>query len=427
MTVILANSNLDLKKDRLLALLLVCSAFFVALVGWYPPYQTGLYIASCELVFVMTFFLFNQTIDALNFLFKNKLLLWLSILWYFFFNASYIQLFFQNASSFQIYIATLSYLFTSMHLIFFLCIISFFAKSKYSNGLSLNPVALSNLIIVYIFYLIINSGIVIPESFLLHSPPFASNIRYIGYLFTIGSLTSVLWLLTKQFNDRFFILYGFIALVNLSFLVWLGGRTAIASVYISLFFLLFYLRKYKELNYKKIFFLTGLIITSLIIAYQTSIYSWNGMGWFISHLGVDGEFDVNRFSSNRLAIWSVSINAIKESPWLGFGPNGYYFIQGHFFGLHPHNMVLQFFLDWGVIGGVIFLLILLYSILKGVILLVTTNNSSLALALLIISGLTLHGLTDGTYYHAQPVFYLLLAFALIPASLLKEQHAFALK
>jgi O-antigen ligase len=421
MNIALESSSLNLKKDRILTLLLVCLAFSIALVGWHHPYQTATYIASCELLFIITFFIFNQTIDALHFLFKNKPLLWLFILWYFFFNASYIQLFFQNISSFQMYIATLSYLFTSMHLIFFLCIISFFAKSQYANGLSLNPVSLSNLIIVSVFYLVINSGITIPESYLLHTPPFAQNIRNIGYLFTIGSLTSVFWLLIKPFNDRLFILYGFIALVNLSFLIWIGGRTAIASVYISLLFLLFYLGKYDKLNYKKIIFLVGLIITSLIIAYLASIYPWNGIGWFISRLAVDGEFDVNRFSSNRLAIWTVSINAITESPWFGFGPNGYYFIQGHFFGRHPHNMLLQFFLDWGMIGGCIFLLILLYGMFKGIKLLVSTNNASCALALLVISALTLHGLTSGTYYYAQPIFYLLLAFAIIPASFLKEQ------
>lgn len=79
-------------------------------------------------------------------------------------------------------------------------------------------------------------------------------------------------------------------------------------------------------------------------------------------------------------------------------------------------MLLQFFLDWGVIiGGVVFLLILFYSVFKGIKILVKTGNSSCALALSVISTSSLHGLTDKTYYHAQPVFYLLLAFAIIAA------------
>jgi len=53
MTVVLANLNR--KNDRLLILLLICAAFFVALIGWYSPYKTACYVAGCKLVFITVF------------------------------------------------------------------------------------------------------------------------------------------------------------------------------------------------------------------------------------------------------------------------------------------------------------------------------------------------------------------------------------
>ena len=79
-------------------------------------------------------------------------------------------------------------------------------------------------------------------------------------------------------------------------------------------------------------------------------------------------------------------------------------------------MVLQFVVEWGVVGSVIFLPLLAYAFFRGLATHIVQAGREVDLAALsagsVIAALTIHGLVDGTYYHPQPSFYLAIAFAI---------------
>lgn len=65
-------------------------------------------------------------------------------------------------------------------------------------------------------------------------------------------------------------------------------------------------------------------------------------------------------STERLELWDISLNMIKENPILGYGFGGEYYHIAYKYGgsmedvtgaFHPHNGVLQLIVDFGVIGG----------------------------------------------------------------------------
>ena len=84
-------------------------------------------------------------------------------------------------------------------------------------------------------------------------------------------------------------------------------------------------------------------------------------------------------------------------------------------GDQPHNLVLQFVLEWGVVGSAIFLALLAYAFFRGLAAHIVRAGREVDLAALsagsVIVALTVHALVDGTYFHPQPSFYLALAFA----------------
>ena len=85
------------------------------------------------------------------------------------------------------------------------------------------------------------------------------------------------------------------------------------------------------------------------------------------------------------------------------------------YGAQPHSFLVQFLLEWGLVGGLLFLGLLLYGFWRGFIEHVVRARGELDVASLlagtIIVALTVHRLVDGTYYHPQPSLYLALAFA----------------
>ena len=57
-------------------------------------------------------------------------------------------------------------------------------------------------------------------------------------------------------------------------------------------------------------------------------------------------------SSDRLSFWSVTWHGILQAPWIGHGADSYRFILPKQDGNQPHNWILQFLHDFGVLGAV---------------------------------------------------------------------------
>ncbi|MBS3757584.1 MAG: O-antigen ligase family protein [Desulfobacterales bacterium] len=147
-----------------------------------------------------------------------------------------------------------------------------------------------------------------------------------------------------------------------------------------------YRAQYEDIYWKKIYFCSiSLVIIAfilltqsrgpflaLVIALLTGFIldkRWKligtillvGLGWLA--LAEFGDTGIRGFIStgipDRFAIWEVTLEQIRESPWFGKGylTNIQIFANDQFWG-HPHSMFLSLILKTGILGGLLFLLLI---------------------------------------------------------------------
>ncbi len=110
---------------------------------------------------------------------------------------------------------------------------------------------------------------------------------------------------------------------------------------------------------------------------------------------------VESVSSERSKFWAVAWQHIERSPWIGHGADGYRFIHPKQNGSQPHNVLLQWLLEYGLLGTVPLGLILLRG-LRG--LLPTRSSTGPAdcpspIWAVALAGTSIYGLLEGVFYH----------------------------
>ncbi|MCJ2377126.1 O-antigen ligase family protein [Vibrio sp. ZSDZ34] len=258
-----------------------------------------------------------------------------------------------------------------------------------------------------------------PKSLLQYSltggVPFGSNRRYLGYICTIGTSICLYYLMMRyNISKAFVIVYSSIFTINLSLTIWLGGRAALISIFATLFIFCIYLINIKKFRPHNLTQLITLSFIASFIAYYFSIFEWNGPGRFILHLqenNIENKFNLDK--SVRAEIWLQTYNAIIEKPLFGHGPEGYSYHPDHIFGLQPHNSILQILMSYGLISSSIILFLYIQYTTSGIASILNTHNENSILALLVIISLTIHSLVDGTFYHAQPIYFLVISYSII--------------
>jgi O-antigen ligase len=119
----------------------------------------------------------------------------------------------------------------------------------------------------------------------------------------------------------------------------------------------------------------------------------------------DRTFDaptLDKMSTSRILIWKEMLQELHHSPWLGLGPQSIFFLNE--LGpniIHAHNWVLQFLLEWGVVGTMLFVLILYVLIHQGWQKFKSDNSDYLYIRLtagLAFVALSITGLFGGTYF-----------------------------
>jgi O-antigen ligase len=251
-----------------------------------------------------------------------------------------------------------------------------------------------------------------PDAFQwLKYPLFNANIRESGMLAASAVLIFNSYGLMAS-ERRMQLLLFIAAMLSWAYLFWTGGRMGII-VTLFTFAVILGFTHYKKLSDRYGLLLSlAAIALGFLLCVQLSIFEWNGLGHFI------GSQQSDNFSSGRSMIWGWAFNAIGQHPWLGNGPFSFYFLPeraaSHFIYDHPHNALLQFGLEWGLIGAALFIALLLGLFYRGTKnLIAKPATPPLLCALAIILMLSLHSLTSATYWSIQPVCLLLAAYGCI--------------
>lgn len=410
----------EIDIDNSIITLLFCISFAVCLSGVANAFLTSIIVNLYELIFIISYYYtYNKKIPALSWWNQTKTLKILSIAWILLITLSLSNVISSTDNINHQVAACLKLYFIIIHILFATCLSSYIHLSRQKKTSLLEAIPFAIAIIAAILWFTINYIIPSNNFSFSQNPPLASNIRHIGYICTVSTTIITLKLLISTLRYGNTALLLALSIINFSLLLWLGGRTAIVAVLICLILSSILLKAKSDLKLVNLLLLLIVAGLSFLIAHNLAIFPWNGPIPFNHSIDSTlSEESLNRFSSGRLDIWILSISATLESPWLGLGPEGYLFLPNRSFGIQPHNLFVQIFLEWGILGGGVFIILLSYGLLKCLI--ITLNSSgqefnACLIAFMVIISLTLHSLTDGTYYHAQPLFYLALSFAVFPS------------
>jgi O-antigen ligase len=271
------------------------------------------------------------------------------------------------------------------------------------------------------------------------NPPIGEHVRLMGMIASVSLLVAVIFfLLGNKHSYLFQALLLFCLLISAAFLIWTGSR---ASMGLSIITILLIAGMGKINGVIKLYKVVMIIIClalSVVLADKFSIFEWNGLHRAVNVSTVDDsvflsgestQSDVNdKLTTGRINMWSITLETIKQKPWFGLGPYGYFFIpeRPNVFD-HPHNLVLQFLTEWGVIGAGLLLALLAYLAWHGcrhIAPAFRARDIDYIISASVVFILTLTGLVDGTYFLSQPLFCLATAFAVFPFFTSKRRASF---
>lgn len=275
---------------------------------------------------------------------------------------------------------------TLIHVLTFFALWAYFRQQPLTSGAIFSAIPLSATAVALItlaLYFSQNGNIGSYDWFT--SPPFNSHIRHAGYFFT-AALAVLLPLFSISPKPLFYTLCLIsLAIVLWSCLLWAGGRTATASIILTTIIgAIILVRTHKNAGRFLTYSFATLII-GLFISEWISVFPWNGMKHGVVRT-ISAE-NIEHLSNSRLTIWAYSLDSIKENLFWGLGANSYFSIPDRFrLTGQPHSMLIQFLLEWGLVGTTLFVTMLLLILKKGLLLLIkpeesnATNNTGLIAA-----------------------------------------------
>ena len=241
--------------------------------------------------------------------------------------------------------------------------------------------------------------------------PVFLNVRHLGY-FALGALVlGYQPLVGRKAPLAATNLLGALAFLTLAWglLFWTGSRGAVVAAGVTLAGYWLFFAAGDRLRLAAVTAAAasiGLFAAALFPVADPSM----GAHRFLSFLTVETDLvSVNDFSAGRVAMWQEAWRILTKTPLLGVGPDQYMLINDpHFRGfIHPHNLILQFALAWGVAGAALTLFLGGCLLRRLTISAARCEDGSLRqTVLLTIVALLLLSLIDGTLYHSQPVMLL---------------------
>lgn len=174
-----------------------------------------------------------------------------------------------------------------------------------------------------------------------------SNANYVGMISAIGIMLGIYLSCNKKRGEVYLNLLGGIILVlNL---ILSGSRGSILALIIGLFSLLFY-KEFRQRLYKQLIII---IPTGLLFGVYLLI---TNLDTVLGSFGRDAQN--SDITSGRLDIYNILIQHWLESPVFGVGYRNAETLEG-VIGISPHNIYLSVLTEMGLIGLIVFLMLLI--------------------------------------------------------------------
>ena len=313
---------------------------------------------------------------------------------------------------------------------FFISLFLFF------NSIKIDFVKLVNFFIVpgiiYSIYLIIK--IIILKDIISHPDTFLffDGSRTTGMLF-VCYISIYLGYTATSLKNYYIIKNIFVFTLLFTIILLLRGRASILSIVATHLALLFiFIKNNKKINMSIIVFIFSAIISFFLSqGILEIIQNFDG----IKNIKPAHNFGSDKklfFIQDRIELWKYAFEKFSDYPFFGLGPGGFfissfnelmadnntfYYNTAH---THPHNFIMQFLIEWGLGGSIVFiflLTILFIKSFKGVLL---HKNYLLLIPGLNMISITIYGLFDGTFFHPTFTFLIALSLSLLSSEIYKK-------
>jgi len=248
-----------------------------------------------------------------------------------------------------------------------------FSKIKLSTFLKITLIVLSTSYFFLAFIFI--KTCLGNENFGFHYNDLSGVYKYMGtngnYIGTCLVLFFPILISIFDKLPRWRIYSSFLIAFNFVIIILFNSRgTLIAFVLQILFYIYFYRNRiFKKNNFKYISFFT--------IAAVIAFFIINDKGNFFHHLNPSKDI-ISEHGDDRIELWNNSIQLIQDNALTGVGAGNWqienmrfdagayrhYFDKAGYY-RHPHNQFLHMFSELGLIGGGLYLLIILFSLYTG--------------------------------------------------------------
>ncbi len=265
------------------------------------------------------------------------------------------------------------------------------------------------LVQIFFWLMSVQSESILP----MNRMPHYANIRHFAYHgFIAAASATALFTMSRRLEMTSLVL----ASVALFGIVLLGARGALIGWLACVIVLLCFHRERARL------------LAFSLIAATVSV----GLVYYVTSSGivraptliqrVGSGMDSALYAADRLAIWVDAIRAIIGRPWFGYGPEGYILSRCCNPNVaQPHNFLLQFLLEVGVIGTGLMVLALTSIIrlpggVRGFINSFASDSGTQGLLAVLLSFLA-YATIDGLLYHAIPLMHFAVLASLLVASM----------
>lgn len=236
------------------------------------------------------------------------------------------------------------------------------------------------------------------------------NIRHVGYYAAAGAAVSLALAASSETIRRWaFPTLAAAACLALAF--WSGTRGALAAVAAAVAIgsaLLPVMRTPRA---------AAAVVAAFAIGAAFALFLPAGD----SHFGVSritsslATGDAEALSSGRLALWIDTARHVADRPWFGHGDGQFRALVaagGDQFN-HPHNALLQFLLQWGLVGSACIAALAAMMIRRALV--QRRCDARAAPAFMLLFAMLAYAMVDGTLYYPYPIMMVALAFAFLLA------------
>lgn len=254
-------------------------------------------------------------------------------------------------------------------------------------------------------------------------PPFGSHVRIMGMMASLAIVAAVVQLYLRTLSRlRRVVFYAGIFLISV-FLIWTGSRMSILLTVFLCAVLALCCRLWQGTAWHRLWPVFVLMLAAVPLAEQVSVFEWSGLQRTVNVSVVSEQHDntlalADQFTSGRVVIWQRALQGIAEAPLFGLGPSGYFFLENRPSVYdHTHNFIIEFLVEWGIVGALLLLSILGSLAVYGLRFLqaaFVAGDAGWVSAASVALLMTLNGLVDGVYFILLPSFIVATAFAAFP-------------